>query len=92
MELYARCPPAKMAEQLCSLGGAKHVVALPPHVQRGCARFSGLQEPPLDRLTLALAALALALALARASPSPSTSPSPSPSPNLNPNQESQPQP
>ena len=82
MELYARCPPAKMAEQLCSLGGAKHVVALPPHVQQGCARFSGLQEPPLDRLTLALVALALALARA----------SPSPSPNLNPHQESPPQP
>ena len=90
MELYARCPPAKMAGQLCSLGGAKHVVTLPPHVQRGCARFSGLQEPPLDRLTLAL--VALALALARASPSPRTSPSPSPSPNLNPHQESPPQP
>ena len=50
MELYARCPPARMEEQLRALGGAKHVVALPPHVQRGCARFSGLQESPLDRV------------------------------------------
>ena len=50
MELHARCPPAKLAAQLRSLGSAQHVVALPAHVQRGCARFSGLTEAALERV------------------------------------------